>query len=79
MKILAPIATTVIVVAGGIIIVVEKFGISNDNNLVQEYQINRIDWLQPLKTQSVLAQSIKAGSGQLVVKALGFTSYRTGS
>src|SRR5699024_6010547 len=77
-KILAPIATTVIVVAGGIIIVVEKFPeFLIDNNLVQEYQINRIlDWLQPFEnTQGSgyqLAQSIKAvGSGQLSGKGFG--------
>lgn len=77
-KILAPIATTVIVVAGGIIIVVEKFPeFLIDNNLVQEYQINRIlDWLRPFEnTQGSgyqLAQSIKAvGSGQLSGKGFG--------
>ncbi|MBA5729103.1 rod shape-determining protein RodA [Aerococcaceae bacterium INB8] len=77
-KILAPIATTVIVVAGGIIIVVENFPeFLIDNNLVQEYQINRIlDWLRPFEnTQGSgyqLAQSIKAvGSGQLSGKGFG--------
>lgn len=77
-KILAPIATTVIVVAGGIIIVVANYPeFLIDNNLVQEYQINRIlDWLQPFEnTQGSgyqLAQSIKAvGSGQLSGKGFG--------
>lgn len=77
-KILAPIATTVIVVAGGIIIVVANFPeFLIDNNIVQEYQINRIlDWLRPFEnTQGSgyqLAQSIKAvGSGQLSGKGFG--------
>lgn len=77
-KILVPIATTVIVVAGGIIIVVANYPeFLIDNNLVQEYQINRIlDWLQPFEnTQGSgyqLAQSIKAvGSGQLSGKGFG--------
>lgn len=77
-KILAPIATIVIVVAGGIIIVVANFPeFLIDNNIVQEYQINRIlDWLRPFEnTQGSgyqLAQSIKAvGSGQLSGKGFG--------
>ncbi|MBZ6526549.1 rod shape-determining protein RodA [Aerococcaceae bacterium DSM 111021] len=77
-KILAPIATIVIVVAGGIIIVVANYpDFLIDNNLVQEYQINRIlDWLRPFEnTQGSgyqLAQSIKAvGSGQLSGKGFG--------
>lgn len=77
-KILAPIATIVIVVAGGIIIVVANYPeFLIDNNLVQEYQINRIlDWLRPFEnTQGSgyqLAQSIKAvGSGQLSGKGFG--------
>ncbi|XJS09764.1 FtsW/RodA/SpoVE family cell cycle protein [Aerococcaceae bacterium WGS1372] len=77
-KILAPVATTVIVLAGGIIIVVDNYPeFLIDNNLVQEYQINRIlDWLQPFNnTQGSgyqLAQSIKAvGSGQLSGKGFG--------
>lgn len=77
-KILAPIATVIIVAASGIILVVYNFPeFLIDNGLVQEYQIHRIlDWLKPFEnTQGSgyqLAQSIKAvGSGQLSGKGLG--------
>lgn len=77
-KILAPIISVVVVVAGGIIIVVANFPeFLIDNGIVQEYQIHRIlNWLQPFEnTQGSgyqLAQSLKAvGSGQLSGKGFG--------
>ena len=79
-KILGPIATTIIVIAGGIIIVVANYSdFLIENNIIQEYQIHRIlDWLQPFNnTQGTgyqLAQSIKAvGSGQLSGKGFGIS------
>lgn len=79
-KILAPIISVVVVVAGGIIIVVANFpDFLINNGIVQEYQIHRIlNWLKPFEnTQGSgyqLAQSLKAvGSGQLSGKGFGIS------